>query len=218
MTEPTLTPALLIVEAKAFAEEESTHAEATLFGSNDGKKVGTYLEQKFSAYLAKKYGLQVGNAALGIDLPSLNVDIKATSYKQPQSSTPFKGASQKIYGLGHHLLIFVYRKEDNINDMTSCLKIVDVIFIDEKNTADARMTTRILEILKRDKSKDKLMSLFHEHKLPLSKDEAADLAEHVIQNPPAEGFLTISPALQWRLSFKKARSKAGKAKGISKAL
>ena len=47
------------------------------------------------------------------DLPSLDVDIKVTSIRQPQSSCPFQSARQKIYGLGYHLLIFVYEKSDN---------------------------------------------------------------------------------------------------------
>lgn len=51
---------------------------------------------------------QGGNSASGIDLPGLGVDIKVTSIKQPQSSCPFKSATQKVYGLGYGLLVFVY--------------------------------------------------------------------------------------------------------------
>ena len=43
----------LKIEAAAFAVQESTHAESVLFGVTDGKAVGTYLEQKFQAYLQK---------------------------------------------------------------------------------------------------------------------------------------------------------------------
>jgi len=52
------------------------------------------------------------SSAKGIDFPELGVDLKTTSIKQPQSSCPFKSARQKIYGLGYHLLVFVYEKID----------------------------------------------------------------------------------------------------------
>ena len=49
----------------------------------------------------------------GIDAPELDVDIKVTSIKQPQSSCPFKSARPKRYGLGYNLLVFVYEKSDD---------------------------------------------------------------------------------------------------------
>lgn len=62
--------------------------------------------------LAGIYEYEQGNSASGIDLPGLGVDIKVTSIKQPQSSCPFKSASQKIFGLDYHLLVFVYESND----------------------------------------------------------------------------------------------------------
>lgn len=50
-----LTIRILQTEAAAFARIESTYPEPTLFGVNDGKRVGTYLEQKFQAHLHTKY-------------------------------------------------------------------------------------------------------------------------------------------------------------------
>jgi len=101
-----LTIELLQADAAAFARVESTYPEPTLFGVTDGKAVGTYLEQKFQAHLQTKYEYTRGNSATGIDFPGLDVDIKVTSIRQPQSSCPFKSASQKIYGLGYSLLVF----------------------------------------------------------------------------------------------------------------
>ena len=102
----TLTIEALQKEATNFAEIESSHDEPSLYGVTDGKAVGTYLEHKFTSYLANKYTYEQGNSASGINLPGLGVDIKVTSIKQPQSSCPFKSASQKIFGLGYHLLVF----------------------------------------------------------------------------------------------------------------
>jgi len=103
---------LLQGEAKVFSDVESNHDEPSLFGVTDGKAVGTYLEHKFQAYLHKKYKYEEGSSAKGIDFPSLSVDMKVTSIKQPQSSCPYKAARQKIHGLGYSLLVFVYEKTD----------------------------------------------------------------------------------------------------------
>jgi len=105
----------LLNEAAIFAERESTYGEPSLYGVTDGKAIGTYLEQKFRTYLTENYEFQLGNSASGIDFPELNVDIKTTSIRQPQSSCPFRSARQKIYGLGYGVLIFVYRNRRKTN-------------------------------------------------------------------------------------------------------
>lgn len=64
-----LTIEALVREANVFAERESTHEEPVLFGITDGKAVGTYVEQKFTKYLADHYDYEVGNSASGIDIP-----------------------------------------------------------------------------------------------------------------------------------------------------
>lgn len=79
----------LLSEAARFAKAESAHHEPTLFRVTDGKTVGTYLEHKFKDWLTDRYAVEVGSAAQGIDFPGLNTDMKATSAKQPQSSSPF---------------------------------------------------------------------------------------------------------------------------------
>ncbi len=108
-----LTIDALIVEAALFSIAESLHDEPSLFGVTDGKAVGTYLEHKFVTHLMGRYSFAGGNSASGIDIPSVNVDIKVTSIKQPQSSCPYTSARQKIFGLGYNLIIFVYEKADD---------------------------------------------------------------------------------------------------------
>lgn len=97
-SKPQLTLDLLIVEAKAFAVQESTHPEPAMFGVTDGKAVGTYFEHKFQAHLHDRYLYAVGSSAKGIDIPELDVDLKFTSVRQPQSSCPFRSARQKSTG------------------------------------------------------------------------------------------------------------------------
>ena len=103
----------LIKSAEAFCKRESGKYRKELFGVTDGKAVGTFVEHLFQDYLSKSYEMEVGSSANGLDLPSVNTDIKVTSIKQPQSSCPFKDSKQKIYGLGYNLIVFVYKKVDD---------------------------------------------------------------------------------------------------------
>ena len=104
--------------AKEFCARESGLYRPELFGVTDGKAVGTFVERLFLEYLGQRYQMVAGNSASGLDLPSLNTDIKVTSVKQPQSSCPFKDSKQKIYGLGYNLIVFVYQKSDDVQGRT----------------------------------------------------------------------------------------------------
>ena len=113
-----LTIELLCLEARSFADTESSHPEPTLYGVTDGKAVGTYLEHKFRAYLLEHgYVFEKGNSAHGMDFPDIGVDMKVTSLRQPQSSCPFKSARQKIYGLGYSLIVFMNEKNLPVDDI-----------------------------------------------------------------------------------------------------
>jgi hypothetical protein len=112
---PKLSIPELIKEAQIFCVAQSKFKHKELFGVTDGKAVGTLIEAAFQQHLNEKFELEIGNAASGIDLPSLDIltDVKVTSIKQPQSSCPFKDAKQKIFGLGYNLLVLVYDKTDD---------------------------------------------------------------------------------------------------------
>lgn len=130
----------LLSEAKSFAEIESIYDEPLLYGVTDGKAVGTYLEHKFRTYLVQKYDFLLGNSASGIDFPELEIDMKVTSIKQPQSSCPFKSGRQKIYGLGYSLLVFIYEKYDDYKTRTGRLNIKHTIYVEKAATADYQIT------------------------------------------------------------------------------
>jgi len=211
-----LTIQILKTEATAFASEESLHHESSLFGVTDGKAVGTYLEHKFQHYLAKKYAYVFGSSAKGIDFPELGVDLKTTSIRQPQSSCPFRSARQKIYGLGYHLLVFVYEKTDNPKKKTGRLDILHTIFVEESKTADFQTTTGLLKISENQGNRDDVRAFFSERMLPLEEIQATDLADEVMNKPPGIGYLTISNALQWRLQYGRVIQQAGITEGIEK--
>jgi len=213
-----LTIEILKNEASKFSILESKHEESSIFGSTDGKAVGTYLEHKFQGYLEEKYTFSKGNSASGIDFPekSINTDIKVTSITQPQSSCPFKSARQKIYGLGYNILIFVYEKIDNNKKRKSRLNIHHSVFVHKNRTADYQLTTSIHSILDNNGNKDDLIALFFEKNLPIDDIEKLNLADEIFKNRPDIGYLTISNALQWRLQYGRVIEKAGIILGIDK--
>ena len=190
--QPILTIENLCAEAARFAEIESIYDEPTLYGVTDGKAIGTYLEHKFTAYLAQNYTHQRGNSASGIDLPALEVDIKVTSIKQPQSSCPFKSATQKVFGLGYHLLIFVYDKYDDPVNRTGRLNMQHTIFVDNSRTGDFQTTRGIIDILNRDGNKDDIIAFIIDRNLPVDEIGANQLADRILESPPNQGYLTIS--------------------------
>jgi|SRR5271157_427322 len=216
---PALTMPLLKAEAKKFvAAFGKKHAE--LFGITDGKAVGTYVEAKFNLYLEERYTYNPGNAASGIDFPELEVDVKATSIKQPQSSCPFKSAEQKIYGLGYHLLVFVYEKVDDSAAKVAQLDFKHIVFVHKDQTADWQTTKGLLGILEREGNKDDVIAFLEERMLPGDEISRERLAERIVKEPPKQGFLTISNALQWRLQYGRVITVAtgGKQNGVENLL
>lgn len=211
---PKLTLPILWQEAAKFALAETIFDEPTLFGVTDGKAVGTYLEQKFTGYLRLLYDFTPGNSALGIDIADLDVDIKVTSIRQPQSSCPYKSARQKIYGLGYNLLIFVYNKVDDFINRTSRLEIVHTIFVDKNSTGDYQMTRAIRQIIQNNGNVDDLIALMADRNLPVDEIEAVKIAEELLEKPQNLGYLTISNALQWRLQYNRLIQLADTVDGV----
>lgn len=210
-----LTIELLCQEARFFSAIESSHPEPSLYGVTDGKAVGTYLEAKFVGFLrAKGYEFDLGNAANGLDFPGLNVDIKVTSIKQPQSSCPFRSIRQKVYGLGYGLIVFVYAKTDDPASQTATLSITDTVFVEAAHTADFQMTRGLLQVLDNAGNEEDLASFMQSRSLTDDPGHLQVLAEEIIRNRPMQGYLTISPALQWRLQYKRVIDVAGSVNGV----
>lgn len=211
-----LTIEALITEAALFSKAESKHDEPSLFGVDNGKAVGTYLEHKFVAHLMDRYSFAGGNSASGIDIPSINVDIKVTSIKQPQSSSPFKDVRQKIYGLGYNLIIFVYEKSDSPALKTARLNMRHTIFIQKERTGDYQMTRGLREIIEREGNAEDLMAFMLDRNLRIDDIEANQIADQLLQQKPEQGYLTISNAYQWRLQYGRVIQKAGTVSGINR--
>jgi len=199
-----LTPQILRDEAAAFAGIESKYDEPSLFGVTDGKRIGTYLEHKFRSYLTNNYEFEAGNSASGIDFPSLNIDMKVTSIKQPQSSCPYKSARQKIFGLGYGLLVFVYDKFDDHNAQTGRLDMKHTIYVEKERTADFQMTRGVREILERDGNKDDLIAFFtdrnrgQQHRRGCSTRQTSTRIFDHIQRPSMAAAIHAGDKRGWR--------------------
>lgn len=215
-----LTLESLKTAARNFCSELIITQIHNLYGVTDGKAVGTYVESTFNQYLSSRYEYTLGSAALGIDFPGLEVDLKVTSIKQPQSSCPFRNASQKVYGLGYNLLIFAYEKIDNHSSLTANLKCQNVVFVTKERTGDYQTTYGIKEIIRRNGNKDDVIAFLEERNFPLDEIGRNALAERILQSPPEIGYLTISNALQWRLQYSRVIqvSTAGTTTGIENLL
>ena len=205
----------LIDSAKEFCTKESGKPRTELFGVTDGKAIGTFVEHLFKNYLSEHYDLTVGNSANGLDLPSVNTDIKVTSIRQPQSSCPYKDSKQKIYGLGYNLIIFVYEKEDDEQQKRGKLTFLSCTFVDAKRTADYQTTTGLLNIINNNGNADDIFAFLSDHKIPADEVALNNMAAEILKNPPAIGYLTISNALQWRLQYGRIVALNEKVEGIT---
>jgi len=210
----------LIKEAQEFCLAQSKFQHKELFGVTDGKAVGTLIEQKFQKHLNEKYNVKIVSSASGIDLPSADIltDIKVTSIKQPQSSCPFKDAKQKIFGLGYNLLVFVYNKVDNSRTKTANLNFVSCSFVSKERTADYTTTYRLREMVKDKANSADIIAYLSDKNIPADEITLGKLAEHILQTPPEQGYLTISNALQWRLQYQRIVTLDKDVQGIIKII
>lgn len=207
----------LIEEAKQFSINESKlHPE--IYGTTDGKAIGTLIESKFKVYLTERYALGVSSAAKGLDLPSVLTDIKVTSIRQPQSSSPFRDAKQKIYGLGYNLLLFVYDKVDDHEQKAAKLDFVSCAFVTKERTADYTITMRLRQMLKDEANLEDIMAYLSDRNIPADDISLKKIAEQILETPPELGYLTMSNALQWRLQYGRIVGLSQEVDGIIKII
>ncbi len=216
MARSKLTTSRMISSAADFCEIESKRRRKELYGVTDGKAIGTIVEHDFKEFLEARYDMEYGNSANGIDLPSIDCDIKVTSLAQPQSSCPYKDSKQKIYGLGYNLIVFVYQKQDYPVSRTGRLNIVSCSYIDKARTADFQTTRGILSIINNDGNAEDIFAFLNDRNIPADDVSLMQMAKDILQNPPQLGYLTISNALQWRLQYGRILHLEENVRGITK--
>jgi len=205
---PKLTVKNLYKEAGLFSASQSKFPEKDLYGVTDGKAVGTFLEHKFRNYLKSRYEFEQGNSVSEIAFPGLLVDIKATDITKPHSFRPFKSARQKIYGLSYSLIVFIYDKTDNVRKKTATLNIWHTLFIEAERTADYQMTRNLRQILENEGNREDILAFLEDMRFPIEDIGIINLAGEIISDPPAQGFLSTSIALQRRLRYSHAIQRA----------
>lgn len=209
-----LTLEKLAVSARDFCRAETKVYRSDLFGITDGKAVGTFVEHRFQHFLDSQYDMTVGSSANGLDLPSINTDIKVTSIKQPQSNCPFKDSKQKIYGLGYNLIVFVYEKHDDDKSMKGMLDFLSCTIIESQCTGDYQTTTGLRNIINNNGNEDDIFAFLADHNIPSDEVSLMNMARDIMKNPPAIGYLTISNALQWRLQYSRIVNMENSVEGI----
>lgn len=76
------------------------------------------------------------------------------------------------------------------------------------------MSRGIRNILENEGNKDDLIAFMLDRNLPVDEIMVANIADEILRNPPIQGFLTISNALQWRLQYGRAIERAGQEEGV----
>ena len=99
----------------------------------------------------------------------------------------------------YNLLVFVYDKHDIGN--RCFLRFTHCTFIDKMMTADFTITKRLREMVKDGAYKEDIIGFLEDRKAPGDEIIYDNLADEIIAYPPAQGYLTISNALQWRLQY-----------------
>lgn len=172
------------------------------------KKIGTYFENELRDWMESQRGIESdGSIAEDEDIPELNLDVKATSESQPQSSIPMKYPLERITGMQYDVLVFIYKKDRSVYG--NKIDVVNCSYIPKERTGDHRKSEKARELIHKYKNEDisrdilksrieELTGLSHFEGIELVTEEQLD---DMIQNPPKKGAMTVSAAAQWRPSY-----------------
>lgn len=114
--------------------------------------------------------------------------------------------------------MFVYEKIDLPDLRAAHLSFRNAVFVAREQTGDYQTTYGLREILRRNGNKDDVVAFLEERNLPLDEIGREALADRIMQEPPAMGYLTVSNALQWRLQYGRAIGVAGTVEGVEDLL
>lgn len=78
------------------------------------------------------------------------------------------------------------------------------------------MTRGLRQIIENNGNVDDIIAFLQDKSLPVDDMTARNLAERILQEPPPQGYLTISNALQWRLQYGRVITEAENVPGINR--
>lgn len=104
---------------------------------DNSKSWGTYIEKLLKAEMARTLAIRItGSAAKGVDIPELQIGLKATSDKNPQSSEPLLSAYQRILGSTHDILVVIYNGTEFNGGDAKHLCVVETAWFTATQLAD----------------------------------------------------------------------------------
>lgn len=182
------------------------------------KQVGSYLEAELREAIESEFGRSLGgNAAKGVDIVGIRVDIKTTRITQPQSSAPVRTRAEPALGLDCHVLLLVYDLNDDGNPDAPMLDIASISFIPRWMTTDHRVAARMRDLREQVRAGEVGAVAAAE---TLTKEfSAIDTTAELIavlagDEPVPRGVTTVSPAFQWRYQYRAIHNEAAEARGL----
>lgn len=183
--------------------ESRTVPNSEISGS---KGIGTYFEEELRDWFEENHGfVSEGSVGIYVDLPVFNVDVRATSNSQPQSSSKAVDPGERLVGVDYNILLFVYDRE-KVGD-GSHFEIVSCVYIPKENAADHRITEDVSKLAKEYGNDELSEAEFREQLEDMTGTSFGEISDEIFdrikKNPPEKGVITISPAIQWRFRYSK---------------
>ncbi len=91
-------------------------------------------------------------------------------------------------------------------------------FISSERTADYTTTYRLREMIKDKANEEDIVAYLTDKNIPADEITLQNMAKMIMKNPPKQGYLTISNALQWRLQYQRVVSLTENVSGINKII
>jgi hypothetical protein len=189
-----LTPKLLLEAARGVVGE----LNESYGGGRLTKTSATAIEQRLHEYLGRRYIVDRGNAASGADLPALGYDIKVTSMRKPQSSAPYRGISEKIFGLPYGILVLPY------SDSRGRVTFGEPVLLRPEETADRRLTAQLNEMKKQGVGWGQFIGFLRAITPDVEPVELERLASRIVDEEIPSGRVGLSDARQWRVRYGEA--------------
>lgn len=176
---------------------------------SSSKKIGTYFEKELRDWFGNETDIDSdGSVAQEEDIPELNLDVKATSKTQPQSSIPMRAPIERIRGMNYDILVFIYDMDKSGDERS--VEIEHCSYIPRERTSDHRKSKEARELIEEYENNDiswselktnikELTGVSHLESVEVVTDEQL---EELIKNPPKEGAITVSAAAQWRPQYR----------------
>jgi len=107
---------------------------------------------------------------------------------------------------------------DDESTKKAMLNFVSCSFVAQERTADYTTTFRLREMIKDKANEADIIAYLQDKNIPADEITLTKIAEQILQNPPQQGYLTISNALQWRLQYQRIVTLSENISGITKII